>query len=157
MKIKSRAEILNDIIEDSKNFPKGWRAAFGKNDDLFSNDYYIFNQNTGLYFLREYQKNPFQIKGIGTKIARHIDDDISEKIYEKSGDFGIIQGNIQRIIRNIDKGIHPQKILEEELKGKNLGITIPVKGKASNSKDAFNNLQDIYQSKQKKLNLKLKK
>lgn len=157
MKNKSRNEILNDIIKDSKRFPDGWKAAFGKDNKLFSIDYYIFNPNVGIYLLKEYQKNPFQVTGIGTKIARHIDDDIEEKINKKSGDFGIIQGNIQKIIKNIDKGIHPQRIFEEGIKGKDLGITMPVKGKASTSENTFNYLQQTFASKQKKLNKKFEK
>ena len=157
MKIKSRNDILNDIIRDSKKYPNGWKAAFGKDKDRFSNDCYISNPDIGIYLLKEYQKNPFQTKGLGTKIARHIDEDIQDKILEKSGDFGVIQGNIRRIIRNIEKGIHPQKILEEGLKGKNLGITVPVKGKASTSEDTFDYLKNSFSSKQKKLNSSFEK
>jgi len=157
VKIKSRNEILDDIIKDSKKYPKGWKAAFGKDNNLFSHDCYIFNPNTGIYLIKEYQKNPFQAKGVGTKIARYIDEDIQEKIHEKSGDFGIIQGNIQKIIKNIDRGVHPQKIFEEGLKGHDLGIKVPVKGKASTSKDAFNYLQGAFSSKQKRLNSKFEK
>lgn len=157
MKNKPRNEILNDIIKDSKKFPEGWKAASGKDKKLFSTDYYIFNPNIGIYLLKEYQKNPFQVTGIGTKIARCIDDDIEEGINKKSEDFGIIQGNIQKIIKNIEKGIHPQKIFEEGLKGNDLGITVPVKGKASTSENTFNYLQQTFASKQKKLNEKFEK
>ena len=157
MKIKSRNETLNDIIRDSKKYPNGWKAAFGKDDLLFSHDYYIFNPNVGIYLLKEYHKNPYNVKGLGTKIARHIDQDIQEKISGKSGDFGIIQGNIKKIVKNIDRGVHPQKIFEEGLKGRDLGIKMPLKGKASTSKDAFNHLQATFSLKQKRLNSKFEK
>ncbi|MFW6121492.1 MAG: hypothetical protein ACOC80_11415 [Petrotogales bacterium] len=157
MKNKSRREILNDIIRDSKKFPKGWKAAFGKDNKLFSNDCYIFNPNIGIYVLKEYQKNPFHVAGIGTKIARHIDEDIEEKINRNSGSFGVIQGNIHKIIKNIDKGIHPQKIFEEGIKGNDLGITMPIKGKASTSENIFAHLKQTFTSKQKKLDEKFEK
>jgi hypothetical protein len=157
MKNKSRNEILNDIIKDSKKFPDGWKAASGKDKKLFSTDYYIFNPNIGVYLLKEYQKNPFQITGIGTKIARHIDDDIEEGINKKSEDFGIVQGNIHKIINNIEKGIHPHKIFEEGLKGKDLGITIPVRGKVLTSENTFDYLHKMFESKQKKINEKFEK
>ena len=86
-----------------------------------------------------------------------IDDDIEEGINKKSEDFGIVQGNIYKIIKNIEKGIHPHKIFEEGLKGKDLGITVPVKGKASTSENTFNYLQKTFASKQKKLNEKFEK
>lgn len=155
MKIKSRNEILTDIINDSKKHPKGWMSTFGKDSKILSNDCYIFNPDVGVYLLKEYQKNPFQVKGIGTKIARHLDEDIEDKIHKKTGDFGIIQGNIQKIIKNIDKGIHPKKIFEEGLKGNDLGIKVPIKGKTLPSKDTFSYMQNSYLSKQKKLNGKI--
>ncbi|UCF12196.1 MAG: hypothetical protein JSW06_09160 [Thermoplasmatales archaeon] len=157
MKNKPRHEILNDIIKDSKKFPNGWKAAFGKDNKLLSNDCYILNPNIGIYLLKEYQKNPFQLTGIGTKIARRIDEEIEDKINKNSSDFGIIQGNIQKIIKNIDKGIHPQKIFEEGVKGNDLGITIPIKGKASTSENTFNYLQQMFALKQKKFNEKFEK
>jgi len=157
VKIKSRNETLNDIIKDSKKYPEGWKAAFGKDQGRFSNDCYIFNPDVGVYLLKEHQKNPFQINGVGTKIARHMDEDIEESINQKSGDFGVIQGDIQKIIRNIGKGIHPQKIFEEGLKGNDLGIKMPIRGKASTSKDTFNYLQGSFSLKQKEINSKFEK
>ena len=68
-----------------------------------------------------------------------------------------IFGEIQKIIKNIEKGIHPQKIFEEGIKGNDLGITMPIKGKASTSKNTFNYLQQMLASKQKKLNEKFEK
>ena len=82
---------------------------------------------------------------------------MSQKIQKKSSDFGIIQGDIQKIITNIDKGIHPQKIFEEGLKGNDLGIRIPLKGKASSSTDSFSYIRQSYAMKQKKLNTKFEK
>jgi len=76
VKIKKRNEILNDVIRDGKKYPKDWKAVFGKDDKNLSRDYYIFNPNTGIYLLKEYEKNPYEIKGIGGKIARHVDEHI---------------------------------------------------------------------------------
>ncbi len=157
MKNKPRNEILNDIIRDSKKYPNGWKAAFGRDKKLFSNDYYIFNPEVGIYLLKEYQKNPYQVTGIGSKIARNIDDEIDAKFDKDLGNFGIIQGNFKKIIKSIEMGIQPQKIFQEGVKGKDLGITVPVKGKALTSDRAFKALQQTFESKQKKLNEKFEK
>ena len=159
MKIKSRNEILNDIIKDAEKYPKDWKAIFGKDKERLSRDYYIFNPSIGIYLLKEYQKNPFEVKGIGEKIARDVDEDIENEITKRAGDFGIIQGDIRRILKNLEKGIHPQKIFDAAIKGKgkNLGISMPVRGHASTSKDSFVNLHDILSTKQKKLDLKFEK
>lgn len=157
MKSKPRNEILNDIIKDSKKYPNGWKAAFGKDNKLFSNDYYILNPNIGIYIIKEYQKNPFNVTGVGAKIARNINDEIEEKFKKNSGDFGIIQGNINKIVKNLNRGMHPQKIFEEGVKGNDLGITIPLKGKASTSDKTFQYLQETLNLKQKKINEKFQK
>ena len=155
MKIKTRNEILNDIISDGKKHPAGWKAVFGNDKKRMSRDYYLFNPNIGIYLLKEYQKNPFQIKGVGGKIARHIDEDIEERITKNAGGFGIVQGDIQRILENLEKGIHPKKIFNAAIKGnKNLGLSMPIKGSASESEDVFNNIHNNFLTKQKKLDNK---
>jgi hypothetical protein len=151
VKIKPRNDILKDIIRDAKKHPKGWSAAFGQDTNLFSHDCYIFHPDIGIYLLKEYNKNPFEIKGMGSKLARQIDDDIEEQITRKSGDFGIIQGDIQKILTNINKGIPPQQIFTSAINGEDLGITIPVQGHVSTSKDTFHNLKNTFSSHQKKL------
>jgi len=159
VKIKSRNEILNDIIKDAEKYPKDWKAIFGKDKERLSRDYYIFNPSIGIYLLKEYQKNPFEVKGIGEKIARDVDEDIENEITKHAGDFGIIQGDIRRILKNLEKGVRLQKIFDAAIKGKgkNLGISMPVRGHASTSKDSFVNLHDILSTKQKKLDLKFEK
>ncbi len=158
VKIKSRNEILKDVIRDGKKYPKDWNAIFGMDNKLLSKDCYIFHPNIGVYFLKEYQKNPFEIKGLGGKIERQIDEDIEVKVSKYAGDFGIIQGDFKKILKNLDKGIQPEKILDAAIKGKeDLGISVPVRGHASASKDVFNNIHNTLSVKQKKLNLKFEK
>jgi len=151
VKIKPRNDILTDIIRDAKKHPKGWSAAFGQDSDLFSHDCYIFHPSIGIYLLKEYNKNPFEVKGIGSKLARHIDEDIEEQITRKSGDFGILQGDIKKILTNINRGIPPQQILNSAINGGDLGLTIPVQGRVSTSKDTFHSLKNTFSSQQKKL------
>ena len=151
VKIKPRNDILRDIIQDGKKHPKGWNAAFGKDSSSFSHDCYIFHPNIGIYLLKEYNKNPFEVKGIGSKLARRIDEDIEEQIRKKSGDFGIIQGDIRKILSNINRGIPPEKILTSAIQGENLGLTIPVRGRASTSETTFHTLKNTFSRQQKKL------
>lgn len=151
VKIKPRNDILKDIIRDGKKHSNGWSAAFGKESTTFSHDCYIFHPNIGIYLLKEYNKNPFEVKGVGSKLARHIDEDIQEQITKKSGDFGIVQGDVQKILSNISRGIPPEKILTSAINGEDLGLTIPVRGHASTSKDTFHSLRNTFSQKQKKL------
>jgi len=151
VKIKSRNGILKDIIRDGKKHPNGWNAAFGKDTSSFSQDCYIFHPQIGIYLLKEYHKNPFEMKGLGSKLARRIDDDIHEQMQKKSGDFGIIQGDLRKILSNINRGIPPEQILQSAIKGDDLGLTIPVRGRASSSETMFHSLKSSFSSQQKKL------
>ena len=151
MKIKSRNAIFTDIIREGKQHPKGWNATFGNDQESFSHDCYMFHPSVGIYLIKEYDKNPYEVKGVGSKIARHIDDDIVDRLTNQSGDFGILQGNLPKILENIDKGIPPRKILESAIQGKDLGLKIPVRGHASTSKETYECLGSAFSQKQRKL------
>jgi len=158
VKIKNRNEILKDVIKEGKKHPKNWRAVFGKDEKRLSRDYYLFNPDSGVYLLKEYEKNPFVTKGVGGKIARYVDQDIETKISKYSGDFGIIQGDFSKIYKNIEKGVKPEKIYNAALKGKkDYGLTIPIKGHASSSSDIYNGIRDILSKKQKTVDTKFEK
>lgn len=157
MKVKSRIETLNDVIRDAKKYPTGWKAIFGKDNNRLSKDYYIFNPNSGIYLLKEYQKNPYELKGVGGKIARYVDEGVENEISKYANDFGIIQSDIKKISSNIKKGIPIQKIFKAAIEGKDMGISMPMKGQASASEDSFNNIQNTFSIKQKKIDTKFEK
>ena len=155
MKIKNRYDILRDVIKDGKKYPNNWKAVFGKDKKSLSNDYYIFNPNIGIYLLKEYDKNPYDIKGVGGKIARHVDENVEAKVSKYAGDFGIIQGDYNKVLKNLERGIKPQSIFDAAIKGKkDLGLKMPVKGQACSSKDIFDEILNNMAPKQKKLDKK---
>lgn len=155
--IKPRQDILSDIIHEAKQYPQGWKATFGRDPVRLSYDCYISHPEIGIYLLKEYAKNPFERKGFGAKIARSIDDDIEQQIRKNPGDFGIIHSNIQKILRNIQRGIPPEAILNAALNGDDLGIRIPVKGQASRSEGTFSYIHDAFSAKQKNLDNRFEK
>ena len=158
VKIKSRNEVLNDVIRDGKKHPKDWKAVSGNDNKRLSKDYYIFNPDVGIYLLKEYEKNPFVVKGIGGKIARHVDEDIDAKVSKYANDFGIVQGDFKKIMKNLEKGVKPQKIFDAAFKGKkDFGLSIPIRGHASSQEEVFKNINNNYSKKQKKLDVKFEK
>lgn len=157
MKIKSRSNLLNDIIKDAKKFPDGWKAVIGKDEKHFSNDYYIFNPKTGIYLLKEYQKNPYMVKGIGGKIARYVDENIENEISKFSSDFGIIKSNIPKISKNLKKGVPFDNILNAAIKGEDMGISMPIRGYASALKDNYKNIRNEFLNKQKRIDINFEK
>lgn len=155
MKIKSRYEVLNDLIKNGKKHPKEWKAVFGSDEKRLSKDYYIFNPNVGIYLLKEHQKNPYEVLGVGGKIARNVDENVENEISKYSGDFGLLQGDFQKILKNIENGVHPREILDSAMKGKkDYGLSIPLRGSASGSKEVFNNIKNNLSQKQKKIDSK---
>jgi hypothetical protein len=154
LKIKPRNEILNDVIKDAEKHSNNWKAVFGKDDLRASNDYYLYHPNVGLYLLKEYFKNPYEIKGIGSKIARHIDEDIEKNISDFSSNFGILQGDIRKIASNLKKGIQPDQIINAAITGKDLGLKIPLKGHATSSDKTFSTIKEQIGKTQKKINTK---
>ena len=158
MKIKNRNEILSDVIRDGKKHPDGWNAFFRYDNKRLSRDLYLMNNNSGLYFLKEYDKNPFETIGIGGRIARKIDDDININVSKHQGNFGIIQGDFQKILKNLEKGINPEKILNSALSGKkNYGMSIPVRGKASSSIDFIKKINNDFPKYHKRINNRFEK
>jgi hypothetical protein len=157
LKIKSRSNLLNDIIRDAKKYPKGWKAVIGKDENRFSDDYYIFNPNSGIYLLKEYQKNPYKVKGIGGKIARYVDDNVENEISKFASDFGIIKSDILKISNNLKKGISFENILNAAVKGKDMGLSMPMRGQASASKENFNNVRNEFLNKQKRIDINFEK
>jgi hypothetical protein len=151
MKIKDRNNILTDIIKDADHHPNNWTAVFGKDYYHLSSDYYLFHPNVGLYLIKEYNKNPYVQRGVGGKIARYVDEDFEKTIKKFSGNFGIIQGDIHKITSHLQKGLHPNRIIEAAIKGKDLGLRIPVQGKASSSNESFSSLKDQYKPSRKKI------
>ncbi len=159
MAIKTRNETLHDIIRDAEHHSTGWKALFGNDHERFSHDSYILHPDVGIYLLKEYQKNPFHIQGVGGKIARCVDEDVEKEISKYAGDFGIIQGNLSKILKNVNKGIHPRTIFETALQGKknDLGIRMPVRGHASVAPVSFALLHQTLSTKQKSLDTAFEK
>jgi hypothetical protein len=157
MKLKTRDQLFNDIIRHGKKHPTGWMASFSKDYQNLSNDSYLFHPNIGLFYLKDYQKNPFQHVGFGGKIARKIDEDLTEELRKQSNNFGIIQGDIRRIAHHIDQGISPSEIIQSMFKGENKGMTMPVKGTASSSSEQVPMLKNFGKKNQKKVKEYFKK
>ena len=152
MNIKSRDAVLSEIIHEGKQHPNGWSATFGSDPQSFSHDCYLFHPSVGIYLIKEYDKNPYEVKGVGGKIARRIDDDIMDRLTDQPGDFGILQGNVHKILENINKGIPPRTILDGAIQGRDLGLKIPVRGHASTSRETYEYLDSSLSPKHTTLN-----
>lgn len=112
--MRTREEILREIISKGKEIPKGWKATSRYDTKLHATEYNILNPEVGLYQIKEWQKNPFQVKGVGAKITRRVDDNL---INEPLGKFGILQYNPRKIYEDVKEDLPLEKILQDMASG----------------------------------------
>ncbi len=130
--IKSREEILKEIIKKGREKPKGWKATYRMDPRFNSLEYCLMNPEVGIYQIKEWQKNPFQVKGVGSMLSRKVDEDLLD---EEIGNFGIVKYEPRRLLQSIERGIPLKDILKEAFAGKRgEGIDLTLKGEMHRSK-----------------------
>jgi len=75
MRVREWQDILDDVTDAGAD-PDGWRAIAGQRRGGVGEDLYLGHPGAGVYHLKTYAKNPYDVRGVGTKVARKIDDDI---------------------------------------------------------------------------------
>jgi len=111
MKVREWQDILSDVVESDVD-PDGWRALAGDRKGGVGEDFFLGHPGAGLFFLKTYAKNPFEVKGVGSQVARKIDEDIESHLpTEKGGRFAVQQAPTDE-----DDARTKAKRLEEVLK-----------------------------------------
>ncbi|SNR24940.1 hypothetical protein [Halorubrum vacuolatum] len=75
MRVRDWQEILADVAGDSTD-PDGWRAVAGSRRSGLGEDLYFGHPNVGVYHVKTYAKNPQELRGVGAKVARKVDDEL---------------------------------------------------------------------------------
>lgn len=75
MHVRDWQDIVSEVIERDVD-PNDWRALAGTRSRGIGEDLYLGHPRAGLYHLKTYAKNPFEVKGVGTQVARKLDDEI---------------------------------------------------------------------------------
>jgi len=75
MRVRNWDDILRDVVESDAN-PAGWRAVGGDRANGIGEDLYVAHPDVGAYQLKTYAKSPYQVDGVGTRVARRVDEDI---------------------------------------------------------------------------------
>ncbi|UCG01123.1 MAG: hypothetical protein JSW11_16085 [Candidatus Heimdallarchaeota archaeon] len=121
MAIKSLQEILKDILKEGRKTPGEWKTLLAPTSDRFGSDLLLFHPTTGpIYQVRAYEKNPFQMTGMGTRIARNVDEDFLKLIRRKKshGNLGILDLDYRIIREALTEGTKLDQIFLNALKGK---------------------------------------
>ena len=91
MRVRDWQDILEEVVESNAD-PDGWRAVGGDRAGGIGEDLYLGHRNAGVYHLKTYAKNPFNVDGIGTRVARRVDEDLDPLFPgEDAGRFGVQQ------------------------------------------------------------------
>jgi len=73
MRVRDWQDVLADVTDDGTD-PEGWRAVAGSRRGGVGEDLYLGHPSVGIYQLKTYAKNPRDLKGVGTRVARKVDD-----------------------------------------------------------------------------------
>jgi hypothetical protein len=91
MRVRDWQDILDDVV-DSGADADGWRAIGGDRASGIGEDLYLGHADAGVYQLKTYAKNPFEVDGVGARVARRIDEDLDPLFPDReAGRFGVQQ------------------------------------------------------------------
>ena len=90
MRVRDWDDILQDVVESDAD-PAGWRAVGGDRRGGIGEDLYLAHPSVGTFQLKTYARNPFEVDGVGTRVARSVDDDL-EPLFPGDEDAGGLFG-----------------------------------------------------------------
>ncbi|WP_231182706.1 hypothetical protein [Haladaptatus sp. DYF46] len=138
MRIREWQDILQDVVDRSVD-PEGWRAAGGQRAGGVGEDLYLGHPKAGLFHLKTYAKNPYQVRGVGTHVARKLDDEIGSYLPEKESREG------RFAVRNTEDERPDEK--EMEARAKRVEETIKAHADAPTSgADLFDDVMEALES-----------
>lgn len=75
MRVRDWQDILDDVTEGDHD-PQGWRAVAGDRRAGLGEDLVLGHPDAGVFFLKTYAKNPRDLRGVGARVARRVDEEI---------------------------------------------------------------------------------
>ena len=93
MRVRDWQDIMEEVV-DSGVDSDGWRAVGGDRTDGIGEDMFIGHPGVGVFQLKTYAKNPYDVDGVGARVARRIDDELDPLFPTEenaSGLFGVQQ------------------------------------------------------------------
>jgi len=89
MKVRDWQDILEEVAEANAD-PGEWRAVGGTRARGIGEDLYLGHPDAGVFQIKTYAKNPYRVDGVGTEVARRIDDGLDPLFPDsEAGGFGI--------------------------------------------------------------------
>jgi plasmid stabilization system protein ParE len=109
MRVRDWQDIMDDVVENDVE-PDGWRAVGGDRANGIGEDLYVGHPGVGVFQLKTYAKNPFEVQGVGARVARRIDDELDPlfpRADDAAGQFGVQQppedeDEAERAVRDLE-------------------------------------------------------
>ena len=121
MRVREWDDIVREVVE-SKAEPDDWRAVGGDRADGLGEDIYLGHPGVGVFQLKTYAKNPHDVRGVGTQVARSIDDEIGHYL---PADDGAGRFAVQTPPESEDEAEETASALEEVVKAHAEAPTTP--------------------------------
>ena len=135
MRVRDWQDILTDVVESDAD-PSGWRAVGGDRSGGLGEDLFVGHPDAGVFQLKTYAKNPFQVEGVGAQVARRIDDDIDPLFPGTEGTPGLF--GVQEPVADED---------EAESVAKDVGSVVEAHADAPTTpQDLFDDVMDAMDS-----------
>ncbi|MFO7833686.1 MAG: hypothetical protein R6V31_06435 [Halohasta sp.] len=113
MRVRDWQDILADVIDGDRD-PEGWRAVAGQRQRGVGEDMYLGHPAAGVFHLKTYAKTPYELQGVGTRVARKVDEDLDPLLPRRTDDDGRFA--VQRPPKNEDEARSMATRLEETIK-----------------------------------------
>jgi len=111
MRVRDWEDIVSDVV-DSNADPDEWRALAGDRASGVGEDFYLGHPSQGVYHVKTYAKNPFEVRGVGARVARKVDDGLAD--YLPDGDAGRFA--VQQAVEDEDEAKDRASRLEQVVK-----------------------------------------
>ena len=93
MRVHDWQDIIEDVVESDAD-GSDWRAVAGDRRGGVGEDMFLGHPSAGVFQLKTYAKNPFEVQGVGTQVARKVDEDLDPLFPDRDagGRFGVNDG-----------------------------------------------------------------
>ena len=93
MRVRDWQDILGDVV-DSRADAGDWRAVAGDRRGGPGEDMFLGHPSVGVFQLKTFAKNPYEVQGVGARVARSVDEDLDPLFPDgdSGGRFGVNDG-----------------------------------------------------------------
>ena len=89
MRVRDWQDLVSDVVDGDAD-PDGWRGVAGPRRRGIGEDLYLGHPAVGLFLLKTYPKNPFEVRGVGGQVARRLDDELEALLPDRdAGRFAV--------------------------------------------------------------------